>query len=190
MDLYHYDGQGNIYDTDGSGTITVADTIEESRKRKREDDDGDTGGTGGQPPDEFSGGIGGGGVDTGFDAGSPPIGSPPGTIPQEPTQPVYTPVTTVEALLDIFEPLLAGLIFDNHDPNQFTHMDQANQAAAATWNALPANQGANGTIHAWSQTIADAVNLAGHAIQFSGMAVRRDLVGDGYHDTSGEIPAD
>jgi len=54
------------------------------------------------------------------------------------------------------------------------------------WNALPANQGPNGTVHAWSQAIADALNLAGHAIQFAGVAVRRDLVGDGYHDTSGE----
>ena len=141
-------------------------------------------------------------MDTGFDAGSPAIGSPPGTIPQEPTQPsdggggggggydpntpVYTPVSTVEALLDIFEPLLAGIIYDNHDPNPLLHMDRTNQAAATAWNALPANQGVNGTVHAWSQAIADALNLAGHAIQFAGVAVRRDLVGDGYHDTSGE----
>ena len=91
----------------------------------------------------------------------------------------------MEMLLDLFEPLIASIVLDTHDPNQFTHMDQANHAAAMTWNALPANQGTNGTVHAWSQAIADAINLAGHVIQFSGMTVRRDLVGDGYHDQTG-----
>ena len=31
MDLYHHDGQGNIYGMDRSGTITVADTIDTHR---------------------------------------------------------------------------------------------------------------------------------------------------------------
>jgi len=183
MDLYHHDGQGNIYDMDGSGTITIADTIEESRKRDRESDDEDTGGTGGQAPVGFEDGLGGGGLDDPFD-----FGSPPGTQPPADGGPPAYSVTlpTVQDVLDVFRPLIAAIIYDNHDPNAFTHMDQTNHVAAAAWNALPANQGPDGTVHAWSQSIADALNLAGHAITFSGMAVRRDLVGDGYHDTTGD----
>jgi len=174
---------------DGDGFQTAGDTIEASRKRQREDDDGDTGGTGGQPPGDFDSGIGGGGADDAFDDSSPsppPGGSTPSTVPPQSYPPVFTPVTTVELLLDNFEPLIAAIICDNHANNHFTRLDQTNQAAAMTWKALPTNQGAGGIIHAWSQAIADLVNLGSHAIEFSGIAVRRDLVGDGYHDSTGE----
>ena len=89
---------------------------------------------------------------------------------------MYTPVTTVETLMDLIEPLTAGLIYDNHNDNEFTCIDQTNHAAATAWNTLPANQDDSSTIHQWSQTIADAINMAGHAIEFSSLAACRDLM--------------
>ena len=115
----------------------------------------------------------------------PQDGSATSTVPQQPSDPVYSPVTLVEALLDIFRPLIAGIIFDNHNDNNLTRLDQTNHAAATTWIMLPDNQGAGGTIHSWSQSIADAINLAGHAIEFSSLAMRCDLTGVSYHDTTG-----
>jgi len=180
MDLYHHDGQGNIVDMDGSGTITVADTIEESRKRDRESDDEDTGGTGGQPPTEQ------GSQTPGPSQGStvPPTPAP---APSAPT-PVQVAIATLQDIVFLFNPMVEQLIqdaFTTHNGDEFRALQAFHTSAQQAWNTIPANMQANGgNIHQWESAI-EILNAAGHAVQFAAGAVRRDLVFDGYHDETG-----
>ena len=182
MELYHHDGQGNIYDMDGDGTITVADTIEESRKRDRESDDEDTGGTGGQPPTD------GGSQST--NPTQPPMSQPsqPVDDPVSTPTPVQVAIATLEDIVFLFNPMVEQLIqdaFETHNGDKFRALQAFHANAQQAWNTIPANMHANGSnLYAWESAI-EILNTAGHAVQFAAGAVRRDLAFDGYHDQTG-----
>jgi hypothetical protein len=187
MELYYTDGD-KIIDQDGDGQQTSADTIAETEERKRKANDYliDDGGSGGVPPS------------TPVAPTQPPADllsptQPPANLlsPAVTTQPPFeeeSPVlATLEDIFTLFEPVIDSIIASTYDINPFIHSDAGSAAAATAWNAIPQNQAAGGgVLHPWTQNVADSINIAGHIIQFAGIGVRRDLVGDGYHDTTGE----
>ena len=178
MDLYHHDGQGNIFDMDGDGTLTVADTIEESRKRDREDDNEDTGGTGGQAPHD-------GGSQPNTQPSDPTL-APPNPTPSDP--PASGIVATLEDIVFLFNPMVEQLMEDavsNNNGDDFRALQAFHESSQQAWNTIPANITASGSnIYQWESAI-EMLNAAGHAVQFVAGAVRRDLVFDGYHDQTG-----
>ena len=93
---------------------------------------------------------------------------------------------TADSLMLLMNPLAASVIANNMQAGHFHRMDERASKIFATWNALTGNQRSDGSpVVPFTQTILDGLTVAQHAIEFAAIATRRDLAGDGYHDTTG-----
>jgi len=94
---------------------------------------------------------------------------------------------SADSLMVLMNPLAASVIANNMQAGHFHRMDKRACKVFTIWNGLTGNQRPDGSpVVPFTQTILDGLTIAQHAIEFAAIATRRDLAGDGYHDTSGE----
>lgn len=74
---------------------------------------------------------------------------------------VYLVLATLKDVFTLFEPVIDSIVVTTYDIDPLIHRDAGNAAAATFWNAIPQNQASDdGQLHPWSQSVADAINLA------------------------------